>query len=130
MFEYCGFDTCLKTTYWKRFLTQNFFSPQSRSKLFTTQGWKGQTPLVFHLWLPSTTSLSTSTWFKTFSEMEILLFFKLPLIMRTLCPLGSSLRTPVIYHICCYICKMNFACIGRLEPNLQFFISRRFCHIT
>lgn len=115
MFEYCGFDTCLKTIYWKRFLTQDFFFPQSRAKLFTTQGWKGQTPLVF-LFLVALyhAPLSTSTWFQTFSEMEILLLLKLPLIMRTLCPLGSSLRTPVTYHICCYIGKMNFACIGRL----------------
>lgn len=47
----------LKTTYWKRFLTQDFFfffffPSQSRSKLFTTQGWKGQAPLVFLLRLP------------------------------------------------------------------------------
>lgn len=53
MFGSCGFDTCLKTTYWKRFLTQDFFfSSQSISKLFTTQGWKGQAPVVFLLWLP------------------------------------------------------------------------------
>lgn len=109
---------------YEKIFNPGFFFSQSRSKLFTTQGWKGQTPLVFLLSLPSTTSLSTSTWVKTFSEMEILLLLKLPLIMRTLCPwhhlLGLQLSIifaatfvkwtlPVMVN-CNLICRFVFCC--------------------
>lgn len=101
-------------------LTQNIFS-QSRSKLFTMQRWKGQALLFSLLQMPSPTTLSTSTWLKTFwNENSTVIATAIGYKNSVLWDVSRTYLSYLLLHL-----EMNLPVL----VDFNFSVCRRFCHV-